>query len=69
MIFFYHRVQPNIRVPVYCAAIRQGTKEDFDFLWTKYLETNVAAEQINILSALGCAKIPELVNVSKFLIS
>lgn len=55
-------VNANIRVPVYCAAIRAGSEEEFNFLWKKYMTTNVAAEQINVLSALGCANTQTLVD-------
>lgn len=50
------RVPPNLRPTVYCTALRHGDGDDFDFLWEKYLEANVAAEQILILNSLGCTK-------------
>lgn len=46
----------NIRASVYCAAIKNGTKEDWQFLWTRFLKSNVASEQGIILIALGCSQ-------------
>lgn len=54
--FLNFRINPNLRIPVYCSAIRQGAKADFDFLWEHFKSTNVAHEQIVILQALGCSK-------------
>jgi len=56
-----YAINANIRVPVYCTAIREGSADDFNFLWNKYVNSNVAHEQVTILQALGCAmSVPEL---------
>lgn len=68
-LFFICRIQPNIRAPVYCTAVREGTRQDFDFLWTKFLNTNVAHEEVTILNALGCAKSSETLFVSTISLS
>ncbi|KAL0882636.1 hypothetical protein ABMA27_001071 [Loxostege sticticalis] len=39
---------------VYCNALRQGTEEDFEFLWNRYLYHNVYSEKILLLTVLGC---------------
>ena len=39
---------------VYCNGLRYGTVADYDFLWAKYLESNVANDQLVMLSAAGC---------------
>ncbi|GLV41002.1 uncharacterized protein CBL_04526 [Carabus blaptoides fortunei] len=49
-------IDKNIKSVVYCTAIRHGTKEDWNHLWEMYETSNVNAEQVTILSALGCAK-------------
>lgn len=46
----------DMRASVYCAAIKNGTNEDWEFLWTRYQKSNVAAEQGIILIALGCSQ-------------
>lgn len=51
-----YRVPVNIVPVVYCAAISEGTSQDWDFLWEKFRKADVAAEQIVILGALGCTK-------------
>lgn len=55
-----NRVPVNIAPVVYCAAISEGTAQDWDFLWDKYKKADVAAEQVVILNALGCTKDPKL---------
>ena len=44
----------NQRAAAYCTALRYGTESDFEYLLNKYRSSNVAAEQITILKALGC---------------
>lgn len=51
-----NRVPVNIAPVVYCAAISEGTAQDWDYLWEKFKKADVAAEQITILNALGCTK-------------
>lgn len=57
-------VHPNYRSVVYCNGIRHGTIDDFQFMWNRYLTVNVAAEQLNILNALGCTQDHLLLDVS-----
>lgn len=57
------KVHKDLRSIVYCNAIRYGTQVEFDFLYNKFTTEEIAAEQLNILSGTGCAKIPALVNV------
>ncbi|KAH8232570.1 hypothetical protein KR032_009615 [Drosophila birchii] len=46
----------NVRSTVYCTAIRHGSDADWEFLWTRYKKSNVAAEKRTILTALGCSR-------------
>ncbi|KAH8351352.1 hypothetical protein KR084_010021 [Drosophila pseudotakahashii] len=46
----------NFRSTVYCAAIRHGTDEDWDFLWSRYKNSNVGSEKQTILGTLGCSR-------------
>jgi len=46
----------NVRNTVYCTLIRLGSDEDWEFLWTRYKNSNVAAEKRTILTALGCSR-------------
>jgi len=41
---------------VYCAAIKYGTDEDWDFLWSRYKNSNVGTEKQTILTTLGCSR-------------
>ncbi|XP_016983795.1 aminopeptidase N-like [Drosophila rhopaloa] len=46
----------NVRSTVYCTSIKHGSDEDWEFLWTRYKKSNVAAEKLTILTALGCSR-------------
>ncbi|XP_065722166.2 aminopeptidase Ey isoform X2 [Drosophila suzukii] len=46
----------NFRSSVYCAAIKYGTDEDWDFLWSRYKNSNVGTEKQVILGTLGCSR-------------
>ena len=59
-----YRVSVNLRPVVYCTAMREGTVASYNFLWNKFLVENVAAEQVLILSSLGCVKTTSLVHVN-----
>ncbi|KAM0729596.1 Aminopeptidase N [Formica fusca] len=49
------RIPCNARPAVYCTAIKNGIKNDWDFLWKEYLETNFDSEKKIIINALGCS--------------
>ncbi|XP_017039013.1 aminopeptidase Ey-like [Drosophila ficusphila] len=46
----------NVRSTVYCTSIKHGSDADWEFLWTRYKKSNVAAEKRTILTALGCSR-------------
>ncbi|EDX14830.1 GD17884 [Drosophila simulans] len=46
----------GFRDVVYCTAIKHGSVEDWDFLWTRYQKANVATEKQIILDSLGCSQ-------------
>lgn len=56
LFFFCTRIDRNVKSVVYCTAIRHGNKEDWDYLWSMYEASNVNAEQVTILNALGCSR-------------
>jgi hypothetical protein len=52
-----YRVHPNYRSVVYCHAMQKDTTEDtYDFLWEEYLNSNVTADKLVILSSLACSQ-------------
>nr|XP_034830249.1 membrane alanyl aminopeptidase-like isoform X1 [Maniola hyperantus] len=55
-------VPVNSRHWVYCNGLREGTGEDFNFLWNRYLNHNVYTEKILILQNIGCTTDPESLN-------
>ncbi|XP_030371519.1 aminopeptidase N-like [Scaptodrosophila lebanonensis] len=46
----------NLRNTVYCTSVRNGNEDDWQFLWTRYKKSNVAAEKRSILTSLGCSR-------------
>ncbi|XP_043064908.1 aminopeptidase N-like [Drosophila ficusphila] len=44
------------RDTIYCTAIRHGSDEDWEFLWTRYQRSNVATVKQTILNALSCTQ-------------
>ncbi|KAH8283988.1 hypothetical protein KR054_006712 [Drosophila jambulina] len=46
----------EVRGSVYCTSVKHGSDEDWEFLWTRYLKTNVATEKDTILAALTCSR-------------
>ncbi|XP_076292003.1 uncharacterized protein LOC143214621 isoform X2 [Lasioglossum baleicum] len=53
-------IKPNQRAVAFCTAIRSGTKDDWEFLWNKYFNSNSAHEQADMIQALGCTEDPAL---------
>ncbi|XP_015127586.1 putative aminopeptidase-2 [Diachasma alloeum] len=49
----------NAKKAVYCTALKWGNYEDWEFLWKQYLSTNLEAEKVTILQALGCTRDPK----------
>lgn len=47
---------------IYCQAIKYGGVDEWDFLWERYQNSNVASEQAKLLSALGCSSETWLLN-------
>lgn len=39
---------------VYCSGLRQGTAEDFDFFWDRFLAEDLASEIVVMIQAAGC---------------
>ncbi|CAB3384998.1 Hypothetical predicted protein [Cloeon dipterum] len=46
----------ELRSVVYCNAVESGGEPAWDFVWRRFLSSNVAAEKSKLLSALGCAR-------------
>lgn len=49
-----NNIPVNIRPAVYCTALHENGQAEFDFLWTKYLQSNIPTESVVLLNALGC---------------
>ncbi|XP_059487783.1 aminopeptidase Ey-like [Neocloeon triangulifer] len=58
-------VPVDLRSLVYCSAVKVGGQPAWDFIWKRYLSSNVAAEKGKLLGALGCTK--EMWLLHKFL--
>ncbi|CAH2105877.1 unnamed protein product [Euphydryas editha] len=47
-------VPANMRPWVYCSGLRQGTAEDFDYFWNRFLNEELASEIVVMIQAAGC---------------
>ncbi|KAJ8972201.1 hypothetical protein NQ314_000290, partial [Rhamnusium bicolor] len=60
---FFKGINKNLKSIVYCNALRYSTdSSDWEFLWQKYLSTDVATERSVLISALGCTRNETLLN-------
>nr|XP_034185421.1 putative aminopeptidase-2 [Osmia lignaria] len=48
-------IKPNQRSVAYCMGVKYGSKDDWEFLWNQYFNSNSANDQITLLQALGCS--------------
>ncbi|XP_073980169.1 aminopeptidase N-like isoform X2 [Rhodnius prolixus] len=49
-------IPTNVRDVVYCTAIKFGDTETWDFLWKRYLNSNLGSEKSRLLRALACSR-------------
>ncbi|CAG2062065.1 unnamed protein product [Timema podura] len=47
-------VSPDLQTAVYCTGLNQGGPEEYEYLWEKFLNSDVSTEQVLILGVLGC---------------
>nr|XP_026484279.1 membrane alanyl aminopeptidase-like [Vanessa tameamea] len=55
----------NMRPWVYCSGLRQGTAEDFDYFWNRFLNEDLASEIVVMIQAAGCTS--DQLSLDKFL--
>lgn len=46
----------DLRRVIYCNAIKHGREREWNFLWQRYVKSNVASEKNMIISALSCSR-------------
>nr|CAI5820674.1 unnamed protein product [Callosobruchus analis] len=49
-------IPKDLRGVVYCTSLKHGGAEEWEFLWKKFQNSNVATEKNTMLSALGCTQ-------------
>ncbi|KAG5684937.1 hypothetical protein PVAND_014145 [Polypedilum vanderplanki] len=52
----FKKAPRDYRQVIYCNAIRYGGDNEFNFLFERFMNEDVAAEQLNVLIGLGCSK-------------
>ncbi|OCT86838.1 aminopeptidase Ey [Xenopus laevis] len=57
-----NNIHPNLRTNVYCTAIAQGGELEWDFVWEKLKQTDIAQEADKLRTALACSKEPWILN-------
>lgn len=60
LVFF--RIDPRIRRSVYVVGIREGGEEEYEFLLNRFLTSNFANDQLEMLRGLGAARDAALLN-------
>lgn len=55
-------VPVDIRQVVYCTGMRFGDTATYNWLWNRYLNEDMATEQVLILNALGCIDDDQILN-------
>lgn len=58
------KVNKELRSVVYCNAVRNGNSTRFDFLYNRFMNEDIAAEQLNLLIGMSCTKDESLVKVT-----
>lgn len=51
-----NEINPVVRFTVYCTAIENGDKDDWEFLWRVYEREQNSSERDRILKSLSCSK-------------
>lgn len=49
-------ISPNLRLIVYCTAIKYGDDDEWDFAWDRYLYSMVSSEKELLLDAMACSR-------------
>lgn len=47
-------IPANMRPWVYCVGLREGSDDDFNYFWNRYLAEDLASEKVVMLEAAGC---------------
>lgn len=58
----YFRVKPNLKETIYCAAITEGSFQEWYYAYEQYKQTLSASEKELILSSMGCTSKPWLLS-------
>jgi hypothetical protein len=56
-----NQIPATLRSTVYCTIIREGSHIEFNFLWERLKQENVASETLNLLNGLACTQDPSLI--------
>lgn len=53
-------MSPNQKRLISCTAIENGGRKEWDFAHKMYLESTVAAEKKDLMSAMSCTRQPDI---------
>jgi hypothetical protein len=56
-----NQIPATLRSTVYCTIVREGSQIEFNFLWERLKQENVASETLNLLNGLACTQDPSLI--------
>lgn len=52
----YNPIPKNMRRDAFCLGVRYGHEQEWNFLWDRYRNSNVAGEKADLLYAMGCTR-------------
>ncbi|RWS03028.1 aminopeptidase N-like protein, partial [Dinothrombium tinctorium] len=55
-------IPANLRSIVYCMAVKHGSENDWNFIWSQYIQNKLAAEGDKLMRSLACSRQPWLLN-------
>lgn len=56
-----NQIPADLRSIVYCTVVREGSRTEFDFLWTRLENELIASETLNLLTGLACTEDSSLI--------
>ena len=56
-----NQIPADLRSIVYCTIVREGSRSEFNFLWSRLQTELIASETLNLLEGLSCTEDPSLI--------
>uniref|UniRef100_A0A8C5M0R5 Aminopeptidase n=1 Tax=Leptobrachium leishanense TaxID=445787 RepID=A0A8C5M0R5_9ANUR len=57
-----NNIHPNLRSAIYCTAVAEGGDAEWNFVWEKFIASDIAQESDKLRAALACSREPWILN-------